>query len=69
MTGYDGGSVAHSAALCIVRQSAVVLRCRAPPPLGEPQKPQNPPAVGPLAPPFYGEIGRQDPAKILVLLM
>ena len=69
MTRYDGGSVVHSAALCIVHQSVGVLRCRVPPPLGEPQKLQNLPADAPLTHPFSDESGRQGLVKILVLLM
>ena len=69
MTGYDGGSVVHSEALCIVHQSVGVLRCRVPPPLGEPQKLQNPSADVPPTHPFSDESGRQGLVKILVPLM
>ena len=69
MTGYAGGSVAHSAALCIARQSIDARRCRVPLPLGALQKPQNPQAVVPPTPLFSDESGRQDPVKIRVLLM
>ena len=69
MTSYDGGSVVHSAALCIVHQSVGALQYQVPPPLGEPQKLQNLSADVPPTHPFSDESGRQGLVKSLALLM